>query len=99
MSYVLSKERFPKKPDIAYVSEICKKDFKRFKNNEGTILIEHLSSLITNLEAKGIKTDLYTKQIDILESVSELIKMDAEDVAFTQFTKAFPYCLPHRSIF
>jgi len=99
MSYVLSKERFPKKPDIAYISEICKKDFKRFKDNKGEVLIEHLSSLITNLETKGIKTDLYTKQKDVLESVSELIKMDAEDVAFTQFTKAFPYCLPHRSRF
>jgi len=99
MSYVLSKERFPKKPDIAYISEICKKDFKRFKENKGEVLIEHLSSLITNLETKGIKTDLYTKQKDVLESVSELIKMDAEDIAFTQFTKAFPYCLPHRSMF
>jgi len=99
MSYVLSKERFPQKPDIAYVSEICKKDFKRFKENKGTVLIERLSSLITNLETIGIKTDLYTKQKDVLESVNELIKMDAEDVAFTQFIKAFPYCLPHRSIF
>jgi len=98
MSYVLSKERFPKKPDIAYISEICKKDFKRFKDNKGEVLVE-LSSLITNLETKGIKTDLYTKQKDVLESVSELIKMDAEDIAFTQFTKAFPYCLPHRSMF
>jgi hypothetical protein len=99
MSYTLSKERYPKKPDVAYVSEICKKDFKKFKDNNGIVLIEHLNSLIQDLETKGIKTDLYTKQKDILESVSELIKMDAEDVAFTQFTKAFPYCLPHRSIF
>ena len=99
MSYVLSKERFPQKSDITYVSEICKKDFKRFKENEGRVLIEHLRSLIKNLETRGIKTDLYTNQKDVLESVSELIKMDAEDVAFTQFTKAFPYCLPHRSIF
>ncbi|MBY9014951.1 MAG: hypothetical protein KGD68_04595 [Candidatus Lokiarchaeota archaeon] len=99
MSYSLSKERFPKKPDVAYVSEICRKDFKRFKDNGGTVLFEHLSSLIKDLETKGIKTDLYTKQKDTLESVSDLIKMGAEDVAFTQFTKAFPYCLPHRSIF
>ena len=97
MSYTLSKERYPKKPDIVYISEICKKDFKRFKDNNGTVIIEHLSSLIIDLESKGIKADLYTKQKDVLESVSELIKMDAEDVAFTQFTKAFPYCLPHRS--
>ena len=97
MSYALSKERYPKKPDIVYVSEICRKDFKNFKDNYGTVLMEHLSSLIKDLESKGIKTDLYTKQKDVLESVSELIKMDAEDVAFTQFTKAFPYCLPHRS--
>ncbi len=99
MSYALSKERFPKKPDVAYVSEICRKDFKRFKDNEGTVLVEHLSSLIKDLETKRIKTDLYTKQKDALENVSELIKMGAENVAFTQFTKAFPYCLPHRSIF
>ena len=100
MSYALSKERYPKKPeDIAYISEICKKDFKRFKDNYGTVIIEHLSSLIKKLETKGIKTDLYTKQKDVLENVSELIKMDVEEVAFTQFTKAFPYCLPHRSIF
>jgi hypothetical protein len=99
MSYALSKERFPKKPDVAYVSEVCRKDFKKFKDNNGTVLIEHLSSLIKDLETKGIKPDLYTKQKDALESVSELIKMGAEEVAFTQFTKAFPYCLPHRSIF
>ena len=97
MSYVLSKERYPKKPDIVYISEICKKDFKKFKDNNGTVIIEHLSSLIIDLESKGIKADLYTNQKDVLESVSELIKMGAEDVAFTQFTKAFPYCLPHRS--
>jgi len=99
MSYTLSKERYPKKPDIVYISEICKKDFKRFKDNNGTVIIEHLSSLIIDLESKGIKADLYTKQKDVLENVIELIKMEAEDVAFTQFTKAFPYCLPHRSIF
>ncbi len=97
MSYALSSERYPKKPDIGYISEICRKDFKNLKDNYGTVLMEHLSSLIKDLESKGIKTDLYTKQKDVLESVSELIKMDAEDVAFTQFTKAFPYCLPHRS--
>ncbi len=97
MSYALSSERYPKKPDVAYVSEICKKDFKNFKDNYGTVLMEHLSSLIKDLESKGINTDLYANQKDVLESVSELIKMDAQDVAFTQFTKASPYCLPHRS--
>jgi hypothetical protein len=98
MSYTLSKERFPEKPDVSYVSEICKKDFKKFKDSKETVLIEHLSSLIKGLEVRGIKSDLYTKQKESLESVSELLKMGAEDVAFTQFTKAFPYCLPHRSI-
>ena len=73
--------------------------FKKFKENNGIVIIDHLSSLVKNLKAKGIDTDLYTKQKDALESVSELIKMGAKEVAFTQFTKAFPYCLPHRSIF
>ena len=98
MSYTLSKERFPEKPDVSYVSEICKKDFKKFKDNKETVLIEHLSSLIKGLDVRGINSDLYAKQKESLESVSELLKMGAEDVAFTQFTKAFPYCLPHRSI-
>ena len=96
MSYTLSKERFPKK--LSYVSEICKKDFKKFKDNKETVLIEHLNSLIRELDVRGIKSDLYTKQKETLENVSELLKMGAEDVAFTQFTKAFPYCLPHRSV-
>jgi hypothetical protein len=94
MSYALSSERYPKKPDV---SEICRKDFKNFRDNWGTVLMENLSSLIKDLEHKGINTDLYTKQKDVLENVSELIKMGAKDIAFTQFTKAFPYCLPHRS--
>jgi hypothetical protein len=97
MSYALSSERYPKKPDVSYVSEICRKDFKNFRDNWGTVLMENLSSLIKDLEHKGINTDLYTKQKDVLENVSELIKMGAKDIAFTQFTKAFPYCLPHRS--
>ena len=96
MSNTLSKERFPKK--LSHVSEICKKDFKKFKDNKETVLIEHLSSLIKGLDVRGINSDLYAKQKESLESVSELLKMGAEDVAFTQFTKAFPYCLPHRSI-
>jgi len=99
MSYAISKERFPKKPEVLYVSEICRKDFNIFKDRRETVLIEHLNSLSKALEVRGIKTDLYVKQKDALENVSELIKMGAKEVAFTQFTKAFPYCLPHRSIF
>ncbi len=99
MSYAISKERFPKKPNIVYKSEICRKDFKKFENDTETVLIEHLNTLIKALEVRGIETDLYVKQKDALESVSELIKMGAKEVAFTQFTKSFPYCLPHRSIF
>ena len=98
MSYTLSEGRFPKNPNVAYRSEICFKDFKNFKDNKESIIIEHLSLLIKELEARGIKPDLYTKQKETLENVSELIKMGEENIAFTQFTKAFPYCLPHRSV-
>ena len=99
MSYALSKERFPKKPDVAYVSEICRKDFKNFNERNGTVLLEHLSTLIKDLEKKGINPEIYKKQKQDLEEIRELLIKGAENVAFTQFARTFPYCLPHRSIF
>ena len=98
MSYALSEGKFPKKPNGVTISKLCKEDFKNFKERNGTILMELLSTLIEDLEKRGINPDIYKKEKQDLEEIRELIIKGAEKVAFTQFARAFPYCLPHRSM-
>ncbi len=65
----------------------------------GTILIEHLSTLIKDLEKKGINPDIYKTQKENLEEIGKLIIKGQEKIAFTHFTRTFPHCMPHRSRF
>ncbi|MFX0074492.1 MAG: hypothetical protein ACFE96_03560 [Candidatus Hermodarchaeota archaeon] len=99
MSHALSKGRYPRQPDGSAVLATCREDFRKFKDRNGDVILEHLSSLITDLERRGIDPEVYKKQKENLEEVKSLIKKGEEIVAFTRFTRAFPYCLPHRSRF
>jgi len=98
MSYAISKGKFPKKSNEVTVSRRCREDFKNFKERNGTILFELLSTLIKDLEKRGINPEIYKKEKQDLEEIRELIIKGAEKVAFTRFARTFPYCLPHRSI-
>jgi hypothetical protein len=98
MSNALAKGKLPKNPDENVVLTKCWDDFRKFKGSNGTIILEHLSTLITDLEERGLDSDVYKKQKEHLEEIKSLIKRGEEKVAFTRFTRAFPYCLPHRSI-
>jgi len=62
MSYALSKGKFPKNPKGVTISKLCEEDFKNLKERNGTILFEHLSTLIKDLEKKGINPDIYKKE-------------------------------------
>ena len=97
MSYVLSKGKFPKNPKGVTISKLCEEDFKNLKERNGTILFEHLSTLIKDFEKRGINPDIYKKEKQDLEVIRELVMKGAEKLAFTQFARTFPYCLPHRS--
>ncbi len=97
MSYALSEGKFPKKPNGLIISKACEEDFKNFKENNGTVLFEHLSTLIKDFEKRGFDPEIYKKQNQDLEEIRELVKKGAEKVTFTQFARTFPYCLPHRS--
>ena len=97
MSYALSEGKFPRKPNGLIISKACEEDFKNFKENNGTILFEHLSTLIKDFEKRGFDPEIYKKQKQDLEEIRELVMKGAEKVAFTQFARTFPYCLPHRS--
>ena len=99
MSNALSKGRYPRQPDVAAVYTSCREDFRKFKERDGTVLSEYLSTLITVLERKGINPDIYKIQKDNLEEIKKLIKRGKEKIAFTHFTRTFPHCVPHRSIF
>jgi hypothetical protein len=98
MSHALSKERYPRQPDGSAVLAKCREDFRKFKERNGDVILEHLSTLITDLERRGIDPDIYKIQKENLEEVKSLIKKGEEITAFTRFTRAFPYCFPHRSI-
>ena len=98
MLYALSKGKFPKKPNEVIISKLCQEDFKNFKERNGTILLELLSTLIKDLEKRGINPEIYKKEKQDLEEIRELFIKGSEKVAFTQFARTFPYCLPHRSI-
>ena len=99
MSNALSEGRYPRHPDITTVLTTCREDFRKFKENDGTVLSEYLSTLITVLETKGINPDIYKIQKDNLEEIKTLLAKGQEKTAFTHFTRTFPYCIPHRSIF
>ncbi|MFX1448925.1 MAG: hypothetical protein ACFFCG_12485, partial [Promethearchaeota archaeon] len=90
--------KYPRQPNGSAVLATCREDFRKFKEENGNALLEHLSILITDLERRGIDPEIYKRQKENLEEIKSLIKKGEEKFAFTRFTRAFPYCLPHRSI-
>ena len=98
MSNTLSKGRYPRQPDGSVVLATCREDFRKFKEEKGNVLLKYLSTLITDLEESGLDAKIYKKQKEQLEDVKSLIKKGEEKVAFTNFIRTFPYCLPHRTI-
>ncbi|MFX0177734.1 MAG: hypothetical protein ACFE85_16090 [Candidatus Hodarchaeota archaeon] len=99
MSFVLSKGKFPKKPQEGKYLEICSKDFRDFKKEGPTPLLEYLSSIVKQTEENDKKSNMIELQKQNLREVAELIKKGKESVAFSLFFRTFPYCAPHRNRF
>jgi hypothetical protein len=97
MSYIIAKEKFPKKPISQQVLEGCKRDFRNFKKDNGNRVIEDFQSEIKNNERLEIPTNVLIEQKDRLEIIRDLILEGKEDVAFSIFFRTFPSCLPHRT--
>jgi hypothetical protein len=98
MSNALSEGRYPRQPDRIAVLTICKEDFRKFNDRNGNTVLEYLSTLIKDLEKRGLDPDIYKRQKENLEEVESLVVKGKEKVAFNLFTRTFPYCMPHRSI-
>ena len=91
MSHAISKGKYPKQPNETVVLTTCREDFRKFKERNGALLLEHLSTLIKDLEKRGINPEIYKNQKQELEEIRELVIKGTEKVAFTRFTRAFPY--------
>jgi hypothetical protein len=98
MSHALSEGKYPKPPEGPAILSACREDFRKFKEKNGNVLLEHLSTLITDLEKRGLDPEVYIRQKENLEQVNTLVVRGEERVAFNLFTRAFPYCMPHRSL-
>ena len=95
--YTIAEGKFPKKPGYGNILEVCRKDFRNFKIDNGNKVYELLnerSLRFTELEMNPI---LINNQKDNMESIRKFIKEGKEDIAFSLFFRTFPTCLPHRS--
>ncbi|MFX1308071.1 MAG: hypothetical protein ACFE8C_00070 [Promethearchaeota archaeon] len=97
MVYTMVEEKFPKKPGYGNILEVCRKEFRNFKKDNGNTLIQHFNSRIERLAEIGLPNKLLIAQKENLENVRKLINDRKEDIAFSIFFRTFPSCLPHRS--
>lgn len=97
MVYTIAEGKFPKKPDYGNVLEACYKDFRNFKKDDGSSLIEHFNEEIERFIQLDTPNKVLVNQKENLESVRKLIHEGKEDFAFSLFFRTFPSCLPHRS--
>ncbi|MCK4779112.1 MAG: hypothetical protein KAT57_02945 [Candidatus Lokiarchaeota archaeon] len=97
MVYTIAKGKFPKKPEFGKVLEVCRKDFRKFKEDNGNKVIENFDFRIKSTAQIGTTNNILINQKENLESVRKLIQESKEDIAFSIFFRTFPSCLPHRS--
>lgn len=99
MTYTLSKGQFPDPPRGGNNLENCFKDFKDFKDfkeKSGQNIIELLSQIVKNQEARGFPAVRVNEHKNALMDVNTLIKQGNERLAFSKFYQTFPRCMPYR---
>ena len=97
MSYTIAKGKFPKKPKYGNVLELCRRDFRNFKKNNGKRLIERLDLQLQQNNSIKINTAEINEEQRNIENVKILLREGREDIAFSLFFRTYPSCLPHRS--
>jgi len=94
---VISKGKDPKYPKDGNYLDFCRKDFRDFKDKDGPEIIKILSTLVKDMENKGNKPVVLVQQKTSLENVMKLISEGKKNVAFSEFYRTFPTCMPYRS--
>jgi hypothetical protein len=97
MSYTIADGRFPKKPGYGNILEACRKDFRDFKEDNESRVIEHFRSQIGGFAHLDTPNNVLIKKNENLEIVRRLINEGKENIAFSVFFRTFPSCLPHRA--
>ncbi|MHA2398287.1 MAG: hypothetical protein ACXADU_05300 [Promethearchaeota archaeon] len=97
MAYTVADEKIPRKLDEGPLLEVCRKDFKNFKENNGFELEKHLNSRILRLVQMNIDPKVVNAQKANIAGIKKLIKAGQDEIAFSIFFRTFPACLPNRS--
>lgn len=94
----ISQGKDPKDRREGNFLEICNKDFRNFKEKDGDQIIKLLDKLIKDREIRGNKSEPFEQQKINLMNVKHLVHEGKEREAFRSFYRAFPYCMPYRSL-
>ncbi len=97
MAYTIAEGKFPKKPEYGNYLEICRKDFRKFKDIEESKINEFLNEQFVLPTQVINDRKIHFAQKQSLEGIRKLIKVGKEDMAFSLFFQTYPTCLPHRS--
>ena len=96
MIKVFSKGKYPKEPRDGNCLEICRKDFNNFKERDYKTIFLYLSTLVAEYEKIGLNPEEINEQKKDLEQIKQLIDQGNEKIAFHNFMRTFPSCLPYR---
>ncbi len=97
MVYTMTEGKFPKKPGYGNFLEVCRKDFRKFKDIGEVRIDEFLPKRVVPSTQVTTDTKIIFAQKENIDSIRKLIKEGREEVAFSLFFRSFPTCLPHRS--
>lgn len=93
----MAEGKFPKKPEYGNFLEVCRKDFRKFKDIKELNFGESFNKRIVSFNQVSNAPEIILGQKENIESIQRLLKEGREDIAFSLFFKTFPTCLPHRS--
>lgn len=96
MIEVSSKGKYPKEPKGGNFLETCRKDFRIFKERDSSAFLSYLSQLVPDYEKRGLNPERIKRQKENLENIRNLIESGNEKVAFRNFLRTFPTCMPYR---
>ena len=91
-----SKGKYPKEPEGGNLLEICRKDFKNFREHDSSAFLPYLSTLVIEYENRGLNPERIKQHKENLENLKKQIESGNEKVAFHNFLRTFPTCMPYR---
>ncbi|MFX1281800.1 MAG: hypothetical protein ACFFA3_20795 [Promethearchaeota archaeon] len=92
----MAEGKFPKKPEYGKIVIACRKDFRNFKEDNGSRFEQLINEQVMQFTQIGLVPEEFNIQKDNLQNIRKLLTEGKEDAAFSVFFRTFPTCLPHR---